>query len=229
MNKSLKTALSTIAGAFLLSTALSGCTQAGDDRNIGNGLNNGINGDRQNQTQGLDRNNLVGGRNGNTGNNNATTLPGNNGANNAGNTAALGDNGNTGMNNGTANGPDQRRSADIERQLANMQGVDDVNVIVVGDTALVGLRTRGGNATTGTQLRDRVERKVREADNTIKNVTVSDTPDTWNRMDRLGTNNAMNNNRTNNVGFNNNANGNGNRTFMDEFNDLINGINPVTR
>jgi hypothetical protein len=103
----------------------------------------------------------------------------------------------------------------IERQLENTGGIDDCVVLVNGDTALVGLRTRGGYTANLSGLRASIERRVKQIDNSIRNVRVTDSRDILTRMSRLGTTGLNNNGTTGN--------------FMDEFNDLINRIDGTVR
>ena len=88
MRKSFKTALCTILGVCIIAAVLTGCAQAGDQRamdpnrannRLNYGLNNGLNNGTLNQ--GAQRNDLVGGRYGNTGYNGNTGYMGNNGYN----------------------------------------------------------------------------------------------------------------------------------------------------
>ncbi len=109
-------------------------------------------------------------------------------------------------NNVTMNGNDRSRASAIERQLESVSGIGDCSVIVSGDTALVGLMTNGNNAGNSSQLRTTIERRVMQIDNTIKNVTVTDSPDMLTRMGKLGTGDGMTTN------------------FMQDFRNMINNI-----
>jgi YhcN/YlaJ family sporulation lipoprotein len=175
-----------------------------------------------NNLTGMDRNNM--GQNDNFGGNMAGTnrwsiardgtisnTPGNTTGLN--NTTGNGMSGNTTLT-GVA-GNDSRRAAMIERQLENTGGIDDCVVLVNGDTALVGLRTRGGYTANLSGLRASIERRVKQIDNSIRNVRVTDSRDILTRMSRLGTTGLNNNGTTGN--------------FMDEFNDLINRIDGTVR
>ncbi len=255
MKKSLKTALCTILGICLIATLLAGCAQAGNERALPNGANNGLTGSNQS----LNKSNLVGGRydynygtngtnmtdyngyrynNGYTGydpsnylsyngintinynnrynrmSNNGTGL-GSNGAL-TGNTLTGNNRMLTGNNIGnTMSGNDTYRASMIKRQLDNMSGINNCSVVVSGDTALVGLRTNGNSTTSMSRLRASIERRVKQADSRIKNVTVTDSTDILTRMGRLGTTTGNYNGGTNN--------------FMQEFNTLMNSINTTGR
>ena len=257
MKKSLKTALCTILGICLMAALLGGCAQAGNERAMPDGTNNGLTG----TTQSLNRNNLVGGRygynygtngrnmtgyngygynnsygnnnlygnnNGYTGydpsnylsNNGINTIDYNNRYNRMGYNGMLTGNngtltGSNGVTGNTMNSNDTYRASIIKRQLDNLSGVNNCNVVVSGDTALVGLRTTGNNAASMARLRTSIERRVKQADRTIRNVTVTDSPDILTRMGRLGTTAGNYNGRTNN--------------FMQEFNTLVNSLNTTGR
>jgi YhcN/YlaJ family sporulation lipoprotein len=241
MRKSFKTALCTILGVCIIAAVLTGCSQAGDQRALdpnaaGNGMNNGI------QNQGLNRNNLVGGRYGydrNTGNNPSNylsrnginTINNNNRFSRMGNTGTgLANNGRTnsytGLPNGnnrmmnttgatdTTNGNDTARASRIERQLESMNGINDCTVVVSGNTALVGVRRNGTNTGNISTLKSSIERKVRQIDNSINKVVVTDSPDMLTRMGRLGT-------TVSNDGIISN--------FVQEFNEMIDSITNVGR
>ncbi|MEN6313163.1 MAG: YhcN/YlaJ family sporulation lipoprotein [Clostridiaceae bacterium] len=207
MIKNSKMALSTFAGVCLITTMLSACSQAGTSRapgqNTGRPL--GIT-----QRQGLNRNNLM----------NATTLgsmPGTTLGNMAGTTlgnmtgTTLSDMARTtpGGVNLTQTAPDRQKADNIRRQIMNMKGVSDANVIVMGNTALVGYRPSGSAGNTKA-VKDNIANKCKQVDRTITNVTVSESADIMARMSRLGTNITGTGTATN---------------FADEFRKLINGVN----
>ena len=244
MRKSFKTALCTILGVCIIAAVLTGCAQAGDQRAMDpNRTNNGLNNGAQNQGYNRNSlvggrygntnntgSNLTGGY-GNTGNdptnflgyNGVNTIKYNNRFGRMGNSGTglvnNGNNGNTGMLTGnnttnTMNGNDRARASMIERQLENVNGINDCSVIVSGDTALVGLKTKGTNTQNMSGLRTSIERRVKQMDNTIKNVRVTDSPDMLTRMGRLGTT-GNNNGMTNN--------------FMQEFSNMINSLGNTGR
>lgn len=200
MKNNLKAVLSASAGVFLITAMLGACTQAGTSR--APGQNNGR--QLQNmQTQGFDRNNLVN-----------TTTPLRQGYATGIN---LGNNQGTilGMNQATRQQAtlNQQKADTIKRQLINMNGVESANVIVMGNTALVGFKPTG-NTRDATAVRNRIMSKVKAADKTITNVSVSESPDIMGRMNRLSTD--ITSNRPINA-------------ITDEFNNIIRGITPVTR
>jgi len=202
MIKNLKMALSAFAGVCLITTLLGACAQAGTERAPGqnNGRSLGIT-----QGQRLNRNNLM----------NATTPYGNMAGTPYGNMAGATPEGanlaqtTPGGANMTQTTPDRQKADNIRRQLMNMNGVADANVIVMGNTALVGYKPSGNTGNTKA-VKDSIVNKCKQTDRTITNVTVSESPDIMARMSRLGTN-VSNNGTVNN--------------FADEFNKLINGLN----
>lgn len=208
MKSNLKTVLVAFAGTCLISATLSACAQAGTERapgpNAGQQLQNM-------QTQGINRNNLV---------NTTTELrQGNMTDTNPGNNQGMNLRNNQGMNlgNNQANqqqtAPNRQKADNIKRQLMNMNGVADANVIVMGNTALVGFKPSGNRGDVNA-VRSNIMNKVKEIDSTITNVTVSESADIMDRMNRLGTD--ITNNRPVN-------------TITDEFNKMIDGLNPATQ
>jgi len=233
MKNSLRTALCILCSFCLSAFVLAGCTQAGE-----NGVQDYT---KQNMlTQGYGTNNLAGGRyttdngniNGNIIRNNYAANPG---ANNGANTNFTNNRTNTNsVNNAAGNrtnntagtqmtDEDRQRASTIKKQLMNMNGIEEAEVIVMGNDALVGVRT-SGNAGVG-QLRSTIARKIKQIDNTIKNVTVSDASDVMLRMRRLSSGN-----RTNAGANRNNRNGdNVMDDIADEFRKLMQGANNMGR
>lgn len=80
--------------------------------------------------------------------------------------------------------PDMQKAKNIKNQLNNMSEVENVNVVVVGDTALVGCKP-SGNAKDVNALKNKIVNKVKEIDKSIKNVTVSEKADIMDRIKRL--------------------------------------------
>lgn len=117
-----------IAGICLITGALSACSQMGTERND-------LNDARQNmQTQGFGGNDLV---------NSTSQLR-------EGNMTGIQNMGpNMGMNqtNGQQTASDRKKAENIKRQLKMMDGIEDVNVIVSGNTALVGIKSKGAGMT----------------------------------------------------------------------------------
>ena len=259
MKNSLRTALCILSSVCLATAVLVGCAQTGQERAQGYTQQNMM-------TQGYGTNNLVGARNytgnrnnsgtnlwGNTGTNNRTgyTGTGNNtgaGYTGMGNNTRMGNN--TGMSNNTGtnnaitgtqlSAADRQKASTIKRQLMNMKGVDEAEVIVMGNDCLVGVRT-AGNTNAG-QIKSAIAKRVKQIDSKIKNVTVDDTSDIMSRMRRLGmgtrtsTGNRMNGagingTRTNGTGMNGtNADGNNMmNSIADEFNRLMRRANNMTR
>jgi len=227
MKNSLRTALSVLCIVCLAAAVLVGCAQTGEERAQDYTQQNML-------TQGYGTNNLVGARNymgnRNTGNNFGTNLWGNTGTNNrTGNNTGINAGMNVGMNGNTnatqISAADRQKASAIKRQILNMNGVDEAEVIVMGNDCLVGVRTAG--AASSGQLKSAISRRIRQIDNTIENVTVSDTSDVLARMRRLGTGT-----RTNTGTGMNNTNANGNymmNNIADEFNRLMQKANNMTR
>jgi len=206
----IKTVLSVFAGTCLLAASLGACAQAGTERapgsNAGQQLQNmgtqGINGNDMNNT-GTQFGNMTGATNErylgmNLGNNQGTTQGNYQGMN---------------LSNNQQGVPDRQKADNIKSQLMNMNGVTDANVIVMGNTALVGFKpsVNTGNVNA---IKSNITKRVKEIDKTITNVSVSESADIMTRMNRLGTNIAGNNQ--------------GN-TIADEFNKIIDGLNTTTR
>ncbi len=66
-----------------------------------------------------------------------------------------------------------RRAENIRKKLETISGIDDVSVVVTGNTALVGYRLtdRTKNAAT---IKNEIAKKVKETDRAIENVSVTD-------------------------------------------------------
>ena len=99
----------------------------------------------------------------------------------------------TGMNTNTGTSPktvgtgvDTLRSSALRRQVLSTKGVNAAEVIVVGDTALVGIKTNG--TVSSSRCKAAVSKKVKAADTSIKKVKVSDAKDILYKMRRLSTN-----------------------------------------
>jgi spore cortex protein len=121
---------------------------------------------------------------------------------------------NMGLNQGTRQTAfDVKKANTIKRQLRGLAGVSDANVLVMGNTALVGYKPKGTAANT-TAVKNSIIRRCKQADPSITNVTVSESPDIMTRMTRLGT--SITGNRPVNA-------------IADEFRRMISGITPVTR
>ncbi|MGE5613652.1 MAG: YhcN/YlaJ family sporulation lipoprotein [Bacillota bacterium] len=202
MKKSFKAALGVFTGLCLFAALVAGCAKTGQERAPGQ-FDSGLN----NQATGFG-NNMMGVRYGTTIGNTTGDMAGIVPGGNAGASTGLNNNNVTGTQMTSA---DRQRASRIKRQLLGMRGVDEADVIVMGDTCLVGIRT-AGNAGNAANIRNNVARKVKQVDNNVKNCTVSDSADTLARIRRL-------------------VNTTGDRTvnFADEFNRLIRSTNMMTR
>jgi hypothetical protein len=236
MKKGFKIFLKAFAMICLITVVLCGCTQMGTPRAPGdNAARLTPNGTR---AQGMGRDDLAG---------NTTGMRQGN---------LLGTNNRTGQNiyQGPNNGYDglfpQQTSFDtrkanmIRNKLDKMNGLTEANVLVLGDTCIVGYKSNSATGDT-TALKDRITRAVKQADSTITNVLVSESSDIVERIKRLGTGNANGINNTNGLNRNNNGltgntngmNRNNNRTtgntvgntIIDEFNDLVRSMTPARR
>jgi len=149
-------------------------------------------------------------RSGNNNNNNSADMNNNNNGN--GNFLGLGNN-NNGQTPQTAAGPsDRSKAASIERGLEAMSGINNVKVVVMGDTAIVAYGRQNG-ADNPKATNETITAKVKQIDPTIKNVYTSDSADISEQVSRLS--NDMTNNRPMDE-------------IRDSFNKLINTINPNT-
>lgn len=215
MKKSFKAALGVFTGLCLFAALLVGCGQTGQERAPGK-----YGAGQDNQATGYGNNNMLGVRYGTTIGNttgdmagtvpggNAGTIPGTVPGGNAGAIPGLDKNNITGTKITSA---DRQRASRIKRQLLGMKDVAETDVIVMGDTCLVGIKT-AGNAGNTANIRNNVARKVKQADNAVKNCTVSDSSDTLARIRRLLS-----------------TTGDGTANFTDEFNKLIRGSNMMAR
>lgn len=114
----------------------------------------------------------------------------------------------TGMNTNTGTSPrtvgtgvDTLRSSTLRRQVLATKGVNAAEVIVVGDTALVGIKTNG--TVNSSQCKAAVSKKVKAADSSVRKVKVSDATDILYRMRRLSTNLTGTTSNNFNTEFNN--------------------------
>lgn len=209
MIKNLRAALNVFAGVCIITAMLSGCSQAGTSR--APGMNTGR---RLTDTQqGLTGNNLMnttpqyGNLAGTTQGYMSGTVPGDMAGTTQGNLA--------GTTPGGANltTADRQKADNIRMQLRRMSGISDANVIVMGNTALVGFKPSGATGNMNVVKRN-ITNKVKEIDRTITNVSVSESSDIMTRMNRLGTNMTNNGMVTN---------------FADEFRKLVDGLSTTQR
>jgi YhcN/YlaJ family sporulation lipoprotein len=203
MKKSFKAALGVFTVLCLFAALIGGCGQTGQERAPGR-----YGAGQDNQATGYGNNNMLGVRYGTTIGNTTGDMAGTAPGGNAG-TAPGSDNNNvTGTQMTSA---DRQRASRIKRLLLGMRDVAEADVIVMGDTCLVGIKT-DGNAGNTANVRDSIARRVKQADNTIKNCTVSDSSDTRAQIRRLLS-----------------ATGNKTTNFADEFNKLIRGSNMMAK
>lgn len=99
----------------------------------------------------------------------------------------------TGLNTNTGTSPrtagtnvNALKSAALRKQVLATTGVRAAEVLVVGDTALVGIKTTG--TVSPSKVKAAVSRKVKAADTSIRRVKVSDATDILYRIRRLSTN-----------------------------------------
>ena len=80
--------------------------------------------------------------------------------------------------------PDGQKAENIKNQLNQMKEIEDVNVVVMGNTALVGCKP-SGNAKDINAVKEMIVKKVKEADKSITNVTVSEKTDIMEMISKL--------------------------------------------
>ncbi len=135
-------------------------------------------------------------------------LPGGMGNNNAGND-------NRGMQIDQGQMENNRRIAQRACDAAeNINGVENANAVVMGDTCLLAYEPENRADTNMDRLKETIAERVKNSDKSIKKVVVSDSADIMDRVNQLS--NDMTNNR--------NA-----ESIGSEINDLIQRINPVVR
>lgn len=79
---------------------------------------------------------------------------------------------------------DAQKATNIEKQLGSITGINNVNTIVNGNTALVSYSHKG-NTSSASLMRKTVADKVKSTDKSITNVVVSDAVDFQTRISRL--------------------------------------------
>ncbi|WP_051003979.1 YhcN/YlaJ family sporulation lipoprotein [Gottschalkia acidurici] len=95
---------------------------------------------------------------------------------------------NDNLNTNTDNNSMVEKSDRIANKLTELPEVKNASVILTGNTCLVGINTNDnteGKVTT--DLKNRVEAKVKEEDSNINNVAVTADPDLIKRVENLGT------------------------------------------
>jgi YhcN/YlaJ family sporulation lipoprotein len=80
---------------------------------------------------------------------------------------------------------DRQRAENIRKQLAAIPGVKQANVLVNGNTTIVGYSTTDPTKDT-TALRDTVSRKIKQVDAALTDIAVSSSPDIMARTTQLG-------------------------------------------
>lgn len=81
-----------------------------------------------------------------------------------------------------------RRSKDIATKLSELDKVNNANVLITGNTALVGIDIPKDSSDENTKkIKDEVVNKVKDLDNGIDNVVVTADADLITRMKNLGT------------------------------------------
>lgn len=105
-------------------------------------------------------------------------------------------------------------STTLSRKIKDLPEVDDANVIVNQDTAVVGISLRGNTQGTMTNaLRDKIERIVKDSNKGVKNVSITTEPELFKRIRTMSRDVDL---------------GNPIKEFGDEIKDLIRRISPRT-
>lgn len=205
MKNILKSSATALVGVFTISVLLSGCGTGGKG---GTGGTNG-------QQQGYLGNNINGGLlRDNIGNKMGAGL------NNAGNTLTnsgknmLGG-GTTQQGNNSRFAQDMRKAQSIRQSLRGIKGITNVNAIVLGNKCLVGYNTSGGTKDTKA-LRNLIISKVRGTEKSVKQVTVSSSPNVLIKISTIINKMNSSNNTTSN-------------TVITDFNNLLRSINPAAK
>ncbi|MGE4284500.1 MAG: YhcN/YlaJ family sporulation lipoprotein [Clostridia bacterium] len=129
------------------------------------------------------------------------------------------DNTGIGNNQGNQTGFDKKRADNIRNQLSNSIGTAPTNVIVNGNTALIGY-TPTDTSRDANAMRDTITNRVKQIDSTITNVVVSDSADMMTRINQLS--NDITDGTRNNIN-------NGMNDLNTRFNQLIQGTNNPNR
>lgn len=122
---------------------------------------------------------------------------------------------NNGVNNNSMNnnGNNRKTAKKIADRIEEIQGIDDAYVLISGDTAIVGVDM--DNEAQGQITRDlkqRIERTVKNVDNDIKNVSITADPDLLTRIRNM---------------FKDMDEGNPVEGFVDQFEEILRRITPV--
>jgi|AGTN01.3.fsa_nt_gi Sporulation lipoprotein YhcN/YlaJ (Spore_YhcN_YlaJ). len=81
-------------------------------------------------------------------------------------------------------GFDRTKADNLRNRLGSIDGIRQINAIVNGNTALIGY-TPSGKASNANSARQMITDRVKQLDNTITNVVVSDSADFSSRISRL--------------------------------------------
>ncbi len=112
-------------------------------------------------------------------------------------------------------GNTNNNSTSLSRKIKDLPEVDDANVIVNNDTAIVGVTLRGSTQGTMTNaLRNKIERIVKDSNKGIKNVSITTEPELFKRIRTISRDVDL---------------GNPVRGFADEVKDIIRSITNSTR
>ena len=80
---------------------------------------------------------------------------------------------------------DIKKAENIRNQLNDIDGVRELNAVVQGNTALIGYDP-DGNATDGNAIKNMIVDRVKQIDNTITDVVVTDSRDFFTQIKQLG-------------------------------------------
>ncbi len=110
-------------------------------------------------------------------------------------------------------GFDRQKADNIRNRLGNIDGIGQINAVVNGNTALVGY-SLSKTAKDANNIKNMITNRVKQIDNTITNVVVSDSADITSGIERLS-NSIRNNNPVNDLN--------------NEFNQIIQRIKPAAQ
>ena len=111
---------------------------------------------------------------------------------NLNNNSGIDNNGNTNLstnNNGNMTQGSYQRAQNIARRVAALNDVNSATAVITGNTALVGVDLKGTtNDNLTTNIRNKVETAVKEADKNITTVNVTTNPDLYSRISTIARN-----------------------------------------
>ncbi|HOV26090.1 MAG TPA: YhcN/YlaJ family sporulation lipoprotein [Pseudobacteroides sp.] len=108
-------------------------------------------------------------------------------------------------------GYNTQRADNICKQIDSINGIENVNVVVVGNTALIGYASTNKHANMAS-TKNAISTKVKQIDNSITNVVIADSKDISKRIADLA-NNIKNNKPKNQLDS--------------EFNQIMKSLNPL--